>query len=238
MLRIALCLVFTIFSTTPLALSAQTTGEVDLLWRGETYTPPFYKGLPLWSNESTVTLTAIPHISGRNSSSLYYRWSQDGVVRGNLSGVGKNSIEFTDSVLSLPMSVKIDVRDGEEGDILATKTVSLRPQTPKVYVVEDNPLYGIMFNKTISNEVVLDKDEITFVAIPLFSSVTYRAAPSMTYTWSTNSGETTVGDKVTFRAPEGTTGFSSVKLRTLHSRTLTQPKKLNFLIQFGEDTGF
>jgi len=88
--------------------------EVDILWQGETYTPPFYKGRALWSSQSRITFLAIPHGAGiGNPANLTYRWTQNGTVLGNINGIGKNTLSFTDSVLSKPQTIKIDVLSGQ-----------------------------------------------------------------------------------------------------------------------------
>lgn len=236
MSRLALIFLLSLIFIVP--NSSRAEGEVDILWQGETYTPPFYEGLPLWTNESRITFIAIPNLPNTDPSSLYYRWSKDGVVLGSLSGVNRRSLALSDTVLSLPIEVKVDIRDGEEGEILGTRVVTLSPTTAKVLVVENHPLYGLLFNKTISGTHSLTESEATFSAIPLFGNVTFRNAPALTYTWRTNTGEVSTGSKVTYRAPEDARGSSSVRLKVSSSRVLVQPKEVDFLIQFDNQQGF
>src|SRR5688572_16598777 len=84
--------------------------EVDLLWQAETYTLPFYKGKALWSKESRVKLLAIPRGPGvGNPLNLTYKWTKNGTVLGNINGVGKNTIAFTDSIISRPQTIQVDI---------------------------------------------------------------------------------------------------------------------------------
>ena len=219
--------------------SLDAAGEVDLLWQGETYTPPFYDGRTLWSNETRVKVVAVSNISGFDPSTLYYRWTKDGIVLGSLSGVGKSSMVFVDSVLSLPIEVKVDLRDGEDGKVLGTQTVVLTPGNPRTIVVEKSPLYGYLFNKAVGSEFELKSEEVSFAAYPLFGQVTYKDAPALTYKWITNTGDTRTGSEVIYRVPEGASGSSSVNLKVTHSRVLVQPRDKSFVVRFDNNqSGF
>src|SRR5262245_18430252 len=83
-------------------------GTVDLLWQGEVYTPPFYLGRALWSGQSRLTVVAVPHVGSSAANSLVYRWTRDGEVLGNASGVGKRTLSFNDSVLSKATQIQLD----------------------------------------------------------------------------------------------------------------------------------
>lgn len=206
--------------------------EVDILWQANTYTPPFYKGLPLWSNQSRITFVAIPNLPNINPSSLIYRWTQDGTVLGPSSGINKRSITIGDTVLSLPTEIRVDVFLEEGTEPLGSASVSLEPITTKLMVYENNPLYGLLLNKSITSEFEITEDEVTFAAIPLYANVSMRNAPSITYTWITNTGDTRSGPDITYRAPEEGSGSASITLGSKHSQTLIEPKKMNFLVKF------
>ena len=209
-------------------------GEVDLIWEAQTYTHPFYEGLPLWSNESNITFTAIPHIPSVSPGNIIYRWSKNKTVLGSLSGVGKNSLSFKDTVLSLPVEVTIDLFLENGSSPLGSRTVTLKPASPKLLGLENSPLYGLMTNKSVINEFIIEEDEVTLSAIPLFSTVSKRTAGAFVYTWLTNSGERRVGDSITYRAPETGGGSASVMVRGENSKIIAQPKNVNFLIKFNE----
>src|SRR3989344_1173365 len=68
-LLLASCFLFLASTTT----HAQS---VDLLWQGETYTPPFYKGKSLWSNQSRITFFAMTNGLG-NPANLSYKWTKN-----------------------------------------------------------------------------------------------------------------------------------------------------------------
>ncbi len=212
-------------------------GEVDLLWQGKTYTPPFYKGRALWSNQGQIIFFAVPHTSDENgtplkSSNLIYRWSKDGTVLGNLSGTGKNSIVLTDSVLSLPQTITVEVLS-DANTIVGRKSIRLASITPSVLIYEDSPLYGPLFNREVSEKFILNSQEVSFSAFPLFFSTISQAEPNISYSWSTNSTSEQPGNRITFRAPESGSGSSNISLKIDSVSKLLQSTQRNFLVQFG-----
>jgi hypothetical protein len=185
-----------------------------------------------------VKVVAVSNVPGFEPASLYYRWTKDGIVLGSMSGVGKSSMVFVDNVLSLPLEIKVDLRDGEDGKVLGTQTIVLTPGTPRIMVVEKNPLYGYMFNRAVGSEFLLKSEEVSFAAYPLFGQVTYKDAPALTYKWTTNTGDVRSGSEVTYRVPEGASGSSSVNLKVTHSRVLVQPRDKSFVVRFDNQNGF
>lgn len=212
-------------------------GEVDLLWQGKTYTPPFFKGRTLWSNQGQIILLAIPHTSDENgiplkSSNLIYKWSEDGTVLGNLSGTGKNSITLTDSVLSLPQTITVEVLS-DANTVVGRKSIRLASITPSVLIYEDSPLYGPLFNREVGEKFVLSSQEVSFSAFPLFFSTISQAEPSISYSWGTNSTSEQPGNRITFRAPESGSGSSNISLKIDNISKMLQSTQRNFLVQFG-----
>lgn len=229
---LALLLFFLLVPTT----YSNAAGEVDLLWQGETYTPPFYNGLPLWSKQSRITFVAISNLPNINRSSLIYRWTRDGTVLGPNSGINKRSITIGDTILSLPTEIRVDIFLEEGTEPLGSASVSLEPITTRLMVYENNPLYGLLLNKSITSEFEITEDEVTFAAIPLYANISMRNVPSMTYTWVTNTGDTRSGPDITYRAPEEGSGSAFITLGSEHSQTLIEPAKVSFVIKFDNTT--
>ena len=211
--------------------------EVDILWQGETYTPPFYKGRALWSSQSRITFLAIPHGAGiGNPANLTYRWTQNGTVLGNINGIGKNTLSFTDSVLSKPQTIKIDVLSGQD-TVLASASVIVTPIFPMLAIYENNPLYGFMFHRETSGVHELQDKEVTFTAFPLFFSALNRNDNRTSYAWLTNiGGEAETKNSVTYRAPDDTAGSSQVEVRASSKDKILQSANKSFLIQFEDLT--
>ena len=221
----ALVILAPLFST-----SAQ---EVDIIWQGETYTPPFYEGRALWSKQSLITLVAIPQGLG-NPSNLIYKWIQDGTVLGFISGPGKDTLRIEDSLFSKPQTIKVEIVTAED-ELLADDELVIVPTNSQALIYEKNPLYGYMFHREVGRNFRIDEGEVTFSAFPFFSTPPARDAGNLTYQWSTNTGESGVGHTVTYRAPEEGEGTSRVGLRISNTAKILLPFSREFLVQFGEE---
>ncbi len=203
---------------------------VDLLWQGETYTPPFYKGRALWSYQSRATVVAIPHVSGRTTSTLTFRWSKDGTVLGTSSGVGKDSLLVFDTILGLPQNITVDVMT-DRNTVVASGNLTLTPIAPNLRVYENHPLLGFVFEKEVGETFNLKAREVTFSAFPFFFGTNKRLNDSLIYNWSTNGGDAKVGNEVTYRTPDGE-GKSRVEVKAESVTQILQTANEDFLVQF------
>lgn len=209
--------------------------EIDFLIQGDNYTPAFYKGLPLWTNQTKVTILAIPSIPGvTNTRGLNYKWTKNNVVLGTVSGIGRNSLAFIDSVLGKSQTIKLEVLSANSA-ILASETFTLTPTAPSLLVYEDNPLYGVIFHREASTGYSLIGQEVTFTAFPLFYSIRDRFDPGVNYLWRTNTGDSETRNSVTYRTPEGVSGSSQVTLSADHKDYIIQSARKSFLVEFGQN---
>ncbi len=216
--------------------------DVDLLWQGRGYAPPLYKGRNLWANQGFLTLIAIPHVVNSSGSELslnnfVYRWTKNGEILGGISGRGKNSLTFADSVLNLPQDLSVEVFDGNA--LVASKTITLHAQNPKVLVYENNPLLGYMFNYESGSGFNLNKPEVTFASFPFFFSALTRFDPSLSFGWSsskTTNSEST--NEIVYRIPENTKGTSYIKSIVKNNTQMLQGGSRDFLVQFGSNNEF
>ena len=217
-----------LLSTTYLLLTTSAFAQsVDILWQGNGYVPPFYEGRTLWAKQSVITLVAVPEGLG-NPSSLNYKWTRNGTVLGNISGTGRNSLSFKDSIFSKPYAVKVEIIDGDE-EVLAEATETLRSKEVSLLIYENHPLYGYMFHREVGGVFKLNREEVTLSAFPLFAGQREGS-----YSWRTNDGTASGGTSATYRVPEGASGASNVRVSFSDSSVIMQPVERSFLIQFGE----
>lgn len=207
--------------------------SVDILWESNGYTPAFYQGKALWSKEGTIRLVAIPQSLG-NPLSLNYKWSRNGTVLGNTNGIGQNTLEFHDSVISKPQTFKIEIVSPTEAT-LAESSLTLVPQVPGLLIYEYSPLYGTLFNKEVSAGYAVTENEVEFSAVPLFFSATSPLQPSLRYSWQSGGGIDGTQPHITYRVPEETTGRHSITLKVSESNTLLQTAQRSFLVEFNHD---
>lgn len=210
--------------------------EVDMLWQGRGYVPPFYKGRNLLGKEGYVTIMAIPHVynsSGGEVSpaNLIYRWSKNGEILGGASGASKNYLTFADSILATPQYVTVDIFEGNT--ISASNSIRIQAITPNVSVYENNPLYGFLFNNEVGNEFILNKEEITLAAFPYFFNPLQRISPFLKYEWSSNaSRSTSKTSQVTYRADQKSQGFSTIRVSVKSTDFVLQSALKDLLVYF------
>lgn len=222
-----LILILTFCFLLPTSINAQS---VDILWQGETYVPPFYKGRNLWSSQSGIRFVAISQGLG-NAANLNYKWTKNGTVLGNISGVGKNTLSFSDSILSKPQTIKVDIMSNQD-KVLATASTFVTPISPTLAVYENNPLYGFMFHREVSGTHKLKEREVTFAAFPFFFDIVNRQDGVVSYEWHTNVGNVETGNMVTYRTPDNTSGSSEVQVRISNTEKILQDANKSFLVEF------
>ncbi len=220
-----------LFLSLILSPSLALAQSVDILSQAETYTHPFYRGGAIWSYQSRITLIAVPQSLG-NPANLNYRWSRNGTVLGSLSGVGKNTHTFSDTVLSRTQNVKVEIVSSGE-DVLAQNSLTLTPRAPGLHIYENNPLYGFMFHQEVSGIYPLKESEVTFTAFPTFFDAINLDDSSISYSWQ--SGDAVENkSSVTYRVPGEGSGRASVSVSAKSSKRILETAGKGFLIQFGE----
>ena len=223
-------LIITLILTPLLYINAQQS-SVDLIWHGEVYTPPFYKGRSLWSSQSQLKIVAIANIPNTNPRNLFYKWTKNSTVLGTVNGVGKNTISINDPIFSKPQTIKVEVMSSD-GAILGSSTVTLAPTKPSLLVYENNPLYGLMLHKEIGSQYNLENREITLSAFPLFFNVPNTKSSRLNYEWQTDVGVVGEGQSATYQIPEGLTGSSRVSIRIMNNDRITQDVRRSFLLKY------
>jgi hypothetical protein len=158
-------------------------GSVDVLWEGQTYTPPFYHGRPYPNNNSIITLEAVPHLfstQGRfNKNELVYLWEVDGKAVPGKSGYGKSTIKVTPSRFKNATTVRLTVesRDG----VHAARTSVIVPSVRPIFAFyEKKPLLGVSYERAVEGTYRLQKEEATFEVVPFF----VNNPASLQYTWA------------------------------------------------------
>jgi len=202
--------------------------DVDIIWEAASYTPPFYKGKPLYGQEGNVKIVAVPNIinkSGQrvNPANLVYKWSLDYSIVGDKSGYGKNTFIYSGSILAQESFIQVEVTaaDGTTGE----GAILLAPRTPITLLYENDPLYGVMFNQSITNQFKLKSKEIRIDVYPYFFSTTGKTAYNLSYAWALNGFAIPVPSQknsVVFRNANNVSGSSIISVTTDNSTHLLQ----------------
>lgn len=213
--------------------------EVDLVWEGQSYTPPFYKGKAIYPLQGTVKIVAIPNlVVGGNqepAKNLVYTWSVDGDAISQASGLGKNSMTYTGG--TLPNNVKISVEVSTlDKKFNASRSISLSPQLPQLLFYENNPIYGVMYNKALSSNTALSQSEISLVGIPYFIGAKERSGNNLKYEWRQNGNIVSNSNKSTlsFKQDKGQEGVSFIGLQVSNPEKMFQMAENDISIKFGK----
>lgn len=212
---------------------------VDLLWEAKTYAPPFYKGKALYGHQSFITVIAMPDMIGANGvrikpENMTYKWTKDSKVLGDVSGYGKNSFSFSKSVISHSPEIKVEVMSPDK-KIKATGRITLDSVEPKILIYENNPLYGIIYEKAIVGDFNLDGNEITLASAPYFFSLEDANNGKIQYNWNMNGKKINSKDEEkqkTFRNTEGKKGSAAISLDLQNDAKVLQGARTNILLKF------
>ena len=213
---------------------------VDLVIEPMSYTLPFYKGKPLFTRESLVKIVALPDItvSGTKllAKDLNFRWSKDDYVLGSNSGKGKNSIVINSTIPVRDINVNVQISD-VLGNILAEKSKRIVLNDPKILFYENNPLYGVLYNKAVSNIYSLgEREELKVVAKPFSFDFLKDVYKEIGFSWYVNDNLVEPSGKineVTLRRAAAGKGITSVSLDLSNENKINQYASGGFEIEFG-----
>jgi hypothetical protein len=195
---------------------------VDILWEAHSYTPPLYRGKALAPSFGLIKLTAIPQLANTqgkplNPKDLVYTWSRRGVVLGNSSGVGKQTIVLTHEAVSLqPFVVNVSVTSFS-GAGFAEKTISIPVTDPKILLYQNHGLEKVLYERAITDSFVLPKAEASLRAEPYYFSLDDVVNGLLRYRWRVNGDDISVpltnqGNEITFGREGSANGSARVSV--------------------------
>ena len=158
------------------------SADVDLMYEGDTATPPFFGGRPLPNGQDAARVFALPNIAQGGSaippSNLIYRWSVNGAYVPALSGYGKQSANVVPPAFGSPFTVSLHV-ETKDGLVAAENQTVIEPIEPSVVMYRKAPLLGILLNSAVGEQHGLEGDEVSFFAQPLYANT----SGNLTYAW-------------------------------------------------------
>ena len=190
--------------------------------------PPFYLGKTLFSYHGATRIAAVPFFAGAasaraNPKMLKYTWRIADRVPEGSSGVGRDIFTFYAKVPFRPTEITVEV-ESPDGSAVAEARIVAEATAPQVILYEDNPLYGILWNKALARGTTLTAPEIRVAAQPFFFNK--ADAPLLQYNWTLNNLKigSPSDDSIVFRK-EGAAGSADISVE------VTNPKAM---FQFGE----
>jgi hypothetical protein len=212
---------------------------VDLLYEVVSYTPPFYKGKALNSNESTVVVSAFPEMFDLNgqklkTQDLIYTWRKDGAVLGDRSGKGRNYLTYTGSVPVRDVEISVSASSLDQ-TLNASKTITIPRGNPQIVFYENSPAFGLLFNRAINKSVRLTNDEFSVVGMPYYFSAGFPASPNLDYAWTVDSQTITNQEpknSLTFKQEGPGSGVAQVGLKISNVGRIFQFTNNSFRINY------
>jgi len=164
--------------------------EIDLVWESDSYTPPFYRGGALPSAGTTIRAQAIadlrlPNGTSVPESNITYTWRRNGSVIQNASGRGRSFGIFPAPTLFATDVIEVNATSAD-GTLSGTASVNIPSVEPVLALYEDNPIFGILYNKTFGQATTVKDAEMTFAAVPYFAQADSPDDPQLAYNWRVN----------------------------------------------------
>jgi hypothetical protein len=213
------------------------SGSIDLVLESDGYIPPLYKGRSSFAYQNSIRLIAVPHLASNDGKeldpkTLLYTWSENDKVIQNQSGYGKQVLVLKEETpKEMNMKVEVSTKTGSQK---AVSYMVLNPTDPSILFYEEDPLYGILYNKALLGDKTLDNQEINIVSAPYYFNMLEKNSP-LSFVWSINNlerPELSTSQTITLRSKGDTSGSSLVKLEIRNSNEILQGGsnsiKLNF----------
>ena len=207
--------------------------KIDVILESNTYTPSFYQGRALPSNESNVRAIVVVHDGTEVLDTSYtYTWSLGEKVLLGGPIKGKNILTFT-----MPhydderLSVEVFAPNGK---IVGKQSLVLKSSKPELHFYEQSPLRGL-FNKEVTDPLQLIGEETTLYGEPYFMNLNNANDDSAEFSWAIDGTKTahdaTSKNAITLRHVGGK-GSASLSLAVVNNKNIPQFVKKAFQIIF------
>ncbi len=240
--KLGLTLIINVLIKTSEGRSVQKTvsiksGSVDMIWEARGYVPAFFKGKSPFVYQNSLHIVAIPHLSSDgtkeiNPGTLIYKWKINGKNIDGASGYGKQSVDIEggDIPKQLEINVLVNTKDEQQSTVA---TIILDPTEPSLSFYEEDPLYGIFFNKALFGRVVLKNSEMKVISIPFG----FNFNNQISYVWSINNIEKSDLSKnksITIRTKGDQEGSSNINLDIRNLSSILQGARGEFTVYFNK----
>ncbi|MDB5187883.1 MAG: seg [Candidatus Kaiserbacteria bacterium] len=220
-----------------------TPTVVDLLLDSNSYIPPFYKGRALPSHGSGFKVQTIPYLVDSRGAriandKLIFTWSVNGIVKGSLSGLGKNILTVGAPILTSSYSVDVVVHSSDN-TISGAAHINVPVNDPLVELYVNNPRYGTMYSSALLANTPINDIESTFRAVPYFAAVSNPNDPRLIYSWDINGIpvplDTSNPSKLTINAANSN-GAANISLSVTHSQDFLMDAEQLWSVVFNKTT--
>lgn len=215
---------------------------VNLIWEADTSTPPLFRGKPLYSAGSPLTITAFPTViaNGRtiSSNNFSFQWSRNGGSLPNQSGLGRNTLSFIGDQLRDREVISVDVRF--ENVLVGRGSITIPAVKPMVLLYQRDPLLGVRYDNALPSPFSLAEAETSLLAQPYYFSNTSIKNDYLSFVWEIQGkevvGPSTAEGLITLRQTGSGSGANTLKveLQNLDPQAYIQSAETIARIMFGE----
>ena len=215
--------------------------EVDLLWQADSYTPLLYKGKALPASDTEITIIAIPQFINSNgrklkTNELIFTWEKDGKILSRESGRGKNTIKIRGPKIFRQTVIRIDT-SSLDGALQGKSHTLISPVLPKIIFYENDPIFGIKYEKAITNTFNLLNKEVMITAHPYFFSSRERISSDFDYLWKVDgskvSGSPDDESSIVLRQESEGEGVVKIAFSIQNINRILQSAQSSFSVIFG-----
>lgn len=232
-LFLAICL---FLATSGLAFAQSVQNSVDIIWQtSSSYTPYWYNGKALYKSGDTLELIAMAQSGSEvlNPDNIIFTWEKNGTVLGSLSGLGKNKLVLPTSFIDQTLRINVSARS-QSGDFSASGRTIIEESPEQVHVYETDPLFGVLNNIAIQKDYLLDKPEVSFLAVPFFFSAGTASGPALDWSWLLDNREIESSNNEVIFKRTGEAGSASIEVSVDHINKMMEAAESKFRILFGE----
>ncbi len=212
--------------------------DVSIVWEGNTYTPPFYRGRALQSQGASVTVVAVPSVTKSNGvlydkKDLFYEWMLNNSTIPSVVGKGVYFANFTNPKPFESFKIVLKIKDSQ-GKTRTVRKLIIPTTQPKIMLYEDDPYAGIRYDKSIGDKYDIRSKEVALVAEPFYMSTENRFDKKLDYVWTISNQE--YNNKGTIiLGSNGGFGSTNLNLTIQNNTSWLQNARKSVKINFGQE---
>lgn len=219
------------------------SASIDIIIENSGHVPPLFRGKLPVSYQNTVNVIAIPHLADTNGveydpKNLIYEWKRNSLAVEDQSGYGKQSFSLKGDIIprDVGLVVTASTRDGKKS-VSGYANISYTSPSLNFYV--DDALYGPLYNKIIGDNLFIgDEKEVSVIMEPFGFNKPINGLGNLVLSWMINGYESTSlaeNQSITLRAPENTSGNSSIELSVKNKKDILQNANSSFSVKFSSN---
>lgn len=216
--------------------------DINIVWEGRTYTPPFYKGRALYSPGAEIAIQVLPTITKSNGTlyatdELSYAWFVNDSNVASERGKGKHSVVLLGTNPQQPLKIYLEIKD-PAGKVRASRKFVIPTSQPTLMLYESSPYVGVRYDVAIGTILSVyntgdEASNMSIVAEPYFMSAGRRDDATLEYDWRIGDSKKDSAGTLTLGSEGSGTGSTNLSV-TIDSRDYwLQSVRKDITVQYG-----